>query len=86
MAKDFPHERENLLRYVDALYALTEELDLFYLRPARTGIITHSADFMIAADDFIAKYIGDRKLRSVVAYMNPSMEAGAGRHQPMSMP
>lgn len=81
LAKDFPHERENLLRYVDALYALTEELDLFYLRPAQTGIITHSADFMIAADDFIAKYIGDRKLRSVVAYMNP-LYGGRGGQTP----
>ena len=71
LAKSFPQERENLKRYVEALYALTEELDLFYLRPARTNLFSHSDDFLMAANEFIAKYINDPKLRSVVAYMNP---------------
>ena len=79
LAKDFPHERENLRRYVDALYALTEELDLFYLRPMRTDLYNHSDDFLMAADDFIAKYISDRHLRSVVAYMNPLYGGRGGR-------
>lgn len=79
LAKDFPHERENLRRYVDALYALTEELDLFYLRPMHTDLYNHSDDFLMAADDFIAKYISDRRLRSVVAYMNPLYGGRGGR-------
>ena len=81
LAKDFPHERENLRRYVDALYALTEELDLFYLRPMRTDLYNHSDEFLMAADDFIAKYISDRRLRSVVAYMNP-LYGGKEGHTP----
>ena len=81
LAKDFPHERENLKRYVDALYALTEELDLFYLRPMRTDLYNHSDEFLMAADDFIAKYISDRRLRSVVAYMNP-LYGGKEGHTP----
>ena len=79
LAKDFPHERENLCRYVDALFALTEELDLFYLRPTRMNLFSHSDDFLMAADDFIAKYIDDPKLRSVVAYMNPLYGGRGGR-------
>ena len=81
LAKDFPHEHENLRRYVNALYALTEELDLFYLRPMRTDLYNHSDEFLMAADDFIAKYISDRRLRSVVAYMNP-LYGGKGGHTP----
>ena len=81
LAKDFPQERENLKRYVDALFALTEELDLFYLRPMQTDLFNHSDDFLMAADDFIAKYISDRRLRSVVAYMNP-LYGGKGGHTP----
>ena len=79
LAKSFPQERENLKRYVEALYALTEELDLFYLRPARTNLFSHSDDFLMAADEFIAKYINDPKLRSVVAYMNPLYGGREGR-------
>ena len=81
LAKDFPQERENLKRYVDALFNLTEELDLFYLRPMRTDLFNHSDEFLMAADDFIAKYISDRRLRSVVAYMNP-LYGGKGGHTP----
>ena len=81
LAKDFPHERENLKRYVDALFQLTEELDLFYLRSMRTDLYNHSDEFLMAADDFIAKYISDRRLRSVVAYMNP-LYGGKGGHTP----
>ena len=81
LAKDFPLERENLRRYVDALFALTEELDLFYLRPMRTDLYNHSDEFLMAADDFIAKYISDRRLRSVVAYMNP-LYGGKGGQTP----
>ena len=81
LAKDFPQERENLRRYVDALFDLTEELDLFYLRPTRKGLYNHSDDFLMAADDFIAKYISDKRLRSVVAYMNP-LYGGRGGQTP----
>jgi phytoene dehydrogenase-like protein len=56
---------------VDAVYAIVDELDMFYLRPSQDFIFVHSEDFMMSADGFIAKYISDRKLCSVLAYMNP---------------
>ena len=71
LAAYFPEERANLQRYVAAVLALSEEVDLFYLRPARRDMFSHSEEFMMAADAFIAKYVGDRRLRSVLAYMNP---------------
>ena len=82
LAKYFPHERENLRRYVDALFSLTEELDLFYLRPMRNNLFHHSEEFLMAADEFIAKYIEDKKLRSVVAYMN-ALYGGKGGQTPV---
>jgi len=79
LAKAFPQERENLQRYVEAIFALTQELDLFYLRPTRANLYNHSEEFLMAADEFIAKYIADPKLRSVVAYMNPLYGGIGGR-------
>ena len=67
LAALFPAERENLQAYVDAIYALSEELDLFYLRPSSGNLFAHSDDFMMPADQFIAKYITDSRLRSIVA-------------------
>lgn len=79
LARVFPQERENLKRYVKALFDLTQELDLFYLRPMRNDLYNHSDSFLMAADDFIARYIQDKRLRSVVAWMNP-LYGGRGGH------
>ena len=71
LSETFPHQREQLKAYVDALYSLTNEVDLFYLRPSPEYMQVHSDLFQMAATDFIAKYIQDEHLRSVVAYLNP---------------
>lgn len=71
LAESFPDQRENLTHYVEALYRIVGELDMFFLKPSPDYIQAHCDDFMIAANDFIAKYISDDRLRSVLAYMNP---------------
>ena len=81
LAAYFPKEKEHLKRYVDTLYALTEELDVFYLRPTNDDIFQHSEQFLWAADRLIAHYINDPKLRDVLAYMNP-MYGGIAGHTP----
>ena len=73
LSKYFPAERENLERYVDAVLAIADKVDLFNLRPStgQMGLFAESNDFLMAADAFISKYIKDERLRSVLAYMNP---------------
>lgn len=69
----FPQERENLQRYVQAVLSMADSVDLFNLRPSdgSLNLFAHSDDFLMSADDFIAKFIKDERLRSVLAYMNP---------------
>ncbi|MBQ0073742.1 MAG: NAD(P)/FAD-dependent oxidoreductase [Prevotella sp.] len=71
LASYFPDQKENLTRYVEAMYNLTQEMDLFYLRPAANNIFDHSEEFLLPVKAFIEKYITDKKLQSVLAYMNP---------------
>ena len=73
LAQSFPDEHSNLERYVDAVLDITNKVDLFNLRPSsgQISLFTESNDFLMAADAFIAKYISDKRLRSVLAYMNP---------------
>lgn len=73
LAKYFPEERGNLERYVDAVLAIADKVDLFNLRPStgQMGLFAESNDFLMAAYAFIAKYIKDERLQSVLAYMNP---------------
>ena len=81
MARSFPAETDNIERYVRALFDLADEVDFFYLRRNEGGIISHSEEFLMSADEFIAKYIGDPKLRDILAYMNP-MYGGVAQHTP----
>ena len=77
LAEHFPEERDNLKAYVDAVFGITDDVDLFNLRPSTDLFKIHSEDFTMAADAFVAKYIKNNKLRSVVSYMNPLY---GGRH------
>jgi len=81
LAAYFPDQKDNLTRYVDAMFRLTEELDLFYLRPASNDIFMHSDDFMKSAEAFISSYITDERLCHIVAYMNP-LYSGRGDMTP----
>lgn len=80
-AAEFPAERENLERYVDKMYELTEEVDLFYLRPEKDNFFSHSEMFLWSADKFISHFIKDETLCSVLSYMNP-LYGGVKGHTP----
>lgn len=86
LASYFPEERENLKAYVKAVFDIVDSIDLYNLRPSSSEIAIHPEEILISAEDFIAKYIHNPKLRSVAAYSNPSTEAGTTRLQPSSMP
>ncbi|MBP3227420.1 MAG: NAD(P)/FAD-dependent oxidoreductase [Bacteroidaceae bacterium] len=81
LARYFPDEQEALQNYVEAIFNLAGQVDLFNLRPSdgRLTLYTHSEEFLMAADEFIAKYVGNAKLRSILAYMNPLYGGYAGR-------
>ncbi|MBQ9584441.1 MAG: NAD(P)/FAD-dependent oxidoreductase [Muribaculaceae bacterium] len=70
-SKQFPHQAINIKAYVDKLYALTEEVDFFYLRHETGSIFNHSEEFIWPANKLIAHYIDDERLQDVLAYMNP---------------
>lgn len=73
LARQFPAERDNITRYVDAVLAIADKVDLFNLRPSQgqMSLFAESNDFLMAADAFIAQFTKDERLRSVLAYMNP---------------
>lgn len=83
LATYFPQEEANLKRYVNAIYNLADQINLFNLRPSdgTLNLFAHSEDFLMSANDFIAKFIDDRKLQSIVAYMNP-LYGGNANHTP----
>ena len=81
LSREFPTERDNIQRYVDAMYALTEEVSLFYLRLETDYLTSYSERFAMPADTFISQYVTDTRLRELLAYMNP-MYGGVAGHTP----
>lgn len=80
-AERFPREAEGVRHYVEALYRLSEEVGMFYLREDSVSIFSHSEEFLCPADELIARYVSDPRLRDVLAYMNP-MYGGVAHHTP----
>lgn len=80
-AARFPAEADGVRRYVEALYRLSDEVGMFRLREAQGSIFSHSEEFLLPADELIARYVADPRLRDILAYMNP-MYGGVARHTP----
>lgn len=80
LASYFPAERENLKRYVDEIFRLTDEVPLFTLHED-VDVNPHSENFLIAADELIDRYVGNPKLREILAYLNP-LYGGVKGHTP----
>ena len=76
----FPHEKDNIRRYVDAVFRISHEEKLFYLESV-SGVADHSDEFFMPADEFIASYIADPELRALLASVNP-LYSGIPGHSP----
>lgn len=77
----FPEERANLQAYVEALFRMVDGIDLFNLRPSSDLFSLPGDEFLMAADAFVAKYVNEPRLRSVLSYMNP-LYGGRGGQTP----
>ena len=77
----FPDERDNIRRYTDAVFRLSEEEKLFYMKSEQGSYPVHSDEFLMPADKFIEKYIDNPELRSLLAFVNP-LYAGVAGHSP----
>lgn len=77
----FPAERDNIRRYTDAVFRLSEEEKLFYMKSEQGAYPVHSDEFLMPADKFIDKYIDNQELRSLLAFVNP-LYAGVAGHSP----
>ena len=80
-SEEFPLEATAIRAYVNALYDLADEVDMFWLRRGKNYLFTHSEQFLWSADELIAHYIKDWNLQDVLAYMSP-MYGGVKGHTP----
>ncbi len=71
LSERFPAEKEHIRAYIDRLFELSEEEDLFYLREAPAEHPSHSDDFLGSVDELRDQYITDPKLKALLGYLIP---------------
>lgn len=75
----FPEEKEHIRAYVEKLFALSEEEDLFYLREQQSQVfMTVSEDAILPYDGLMDRYFTHPKLKGLLSYLNPLMGAVPG--------
>lgn len=67
----FPAEKEQIKAYIDKLFELSEEENLFHLRETPADHITHSDDFLGSVEQLRNQYITNPKLKELLGYLSP---------------
>ena len=70
LANEFPDERENITRYVQAMYDIVEESKLFNLEYSDFSL-QHSKKFLVSVGDFVNSFTENQRLRDVLVLANP---------------
>lgn len=71
LSERFPSERAGLEAYVTSIFDLVEQMPLFHLRPQHNNLFAYPSELLLSVNEFIANYISDPKLQSILAYMSP---------------
>ena len=77
----FPAEKEPIRVYIERLFELSEEEDLFYLRESPEEHLSHSEDFLGSVNRLRDRYITDPELKALLGYLNGLM-GGVGETTP----
>ena len=73
LSRIFPEEAENIRNYIEKLFELSQEEDLFYLRESSTApnFSSLSQDFLMPFNSLIDRYINNPKLKRLLSYLSP---------------
>lgn len=67
----FPENSDEIKNYVDAIYRMADEVNIFNLRPDEDYFKEFSPQFFMPANRFIASYITSAHLQAIMAFVNP---------------
>ncbi|MBQ3635406.1 MAG: NAD(P)/FAD-dependent oxidoreductase [Bacteroidales bacterium] len=81
LAAYFPEEEANIRQYVEAIVGMAGKVDLFNLRPssAQLSMMPTSDGFLKPADEYIAQFVKDARLRMLLAYKSPHYGGVGGK-------
>jgi all-trans-retinol 13,14-reductase len=66
----FPEEKENIKRYIDKIYEISDSVDLFNLRPPSENVHANLEAMSISVNELIESYTDNPKLQALLAWNN----------------
>ncbi|MCC8039424.1 MAG: NAD(P)-binding protein [Bacteroidales bacterium] len=70
LSRYFPSHQAELQAYINGVNNIVDGLDLFHLRPSDTALSRFDEDFLLPADQFIAKHVVDPQLQAILSIIN----------------
>ena len=71
LGKQFPEEKENIKRYLDAVYHICSKVKLYNLKYPDDNHLRQFEEFNISVGDFINSFTENERLRTIMAFNNP---------------
>jgi all-trans-retinol 13,14-reductase len=71
LGREFPGEKENIARYIKAVYAICDKVKLYNLEKPDDTYPNYSESFAGSVGDFINSFTENEQLRAVLAFGNP---------------
>lgn len=82
LAEQFPQEKENLQRFITALYKICDSIPLYNLVPASDAPLYFNDEFLTPVGKYVESYISDKKLQNILVWNN-CLYAGHQEHTPI---
>lgn len=71
ICKIYPYCVDEIHNYIDTLYHLVDEIDLYNLRPDTIMPLSHGEELFMPANLLLERYISDPELRTLLTYLTP---------------
>ncbi|MBN2787567.1 MAG: NAD(P)/FAD-dependent oxidoreductase [Paludibacteraceae bacterium] len=81
LSEQFPHQADNIQKYMDALYEICDKIQLFNLKPVSKSFHVDESTF-IPVEQFIEQFISDKKLQLLLTWNN-SLYSGTKNQTPI---
>lgn len=66
----FPEQSAGIKEYIKEIYRIAGEINVFNLKESNSLFLNFGKDYLLPANKLIEKYISDRRLQSILAWMN----------------
>jgi all-trans-retinol 13,14-reductase len=70
LSESFPLEKENIIKFIDAVYSICDDIPLYNLRANESSTLYINETYLSPIGEYISSFINDEKLQKIIAWNN----------------